>query len=1627
LQILGWSDRAWWLLFCGLNSTFVYYLAFYMPYRLVEYFAVPIPGYGSFRFPNPGVLAAAWMILFQIYYVAFRASPILAKPPVKLMIVGFPVVFSLLLTFMYPFGANDMYDHMFRGHMFAHQGVSPFGLVPSAYPADPFYPYVWWKTLAASYGPVWELLASLTSRTAGFDLWANVLAYKALVLFHFWGSMALVYLTLKRWKPDFALAGFVLFAWNPLLQFEFAGNGHSDGMLIFWMLAAVCLLVHERHLLALLALTVGVLVKFAPVLLVPLFLVAFFHAQSSKPLLQRFMRLAIALAAMAGVVLLAYLPFGLDSISTNIRYLLGRDVFVEASVPWLAQYFLQTGRGMAEPDAHQLVRNISSLLMAALVIWHTGRLFWRSIKTKERGEIIQGVVERSYEILFAYMFVGAFWFRPWYITWLLAFAPFLKRHGYAERTTIICFTSLANYFVIYYLWPWTFPTRDEGHVALVQLEFLLPFLFTLGAWAWRLVGYFRERSGGRAQPAAAYNIIDAPIGVGIEPPMPSRADSSPEPPDDDPGDEAGAPDDDAADHTKEAVPALATGSESTSSTATMTLPVASGQRRLRRVYVGDIAPALPEDTELSPVAEPAGNGVPTESEVSEFMGLPEITIPVQAEDKTEQPTPEPVQVTSPIKKVKLFERPYMRPIVAIWSYRGIWLGLAALVVSIFGQVSMFREESRGSGALVQVAAMILAAIAWSGFRDRPLLTPATEPRKGLKNLIKWRRGLALRLAGIATSLGLLWWSFQEYYKQPSAFFGPHGWLWLASMVVLILSCARWYTRDDKNTSTGPPWTRREAVILATIMALSLFTHLTWLNEVPWVIDVNEYTAWKETMRFYREPPSISMFTTTWLELGLPSMWFWFQAWPMRIFGDGLVGLRYITGLVGAVTVIPVYLLARLLWGRSAAVLAGFTVVFLTVILHNSRQSSNNIATSLWWTLCFYFLLKGLRTRRPGDFAWAGLWAGTSMYTYYGTRLLPYLLGVFFLYMLMFHFRAFRERIGHFALVAVGFMVGFGPLYAYFTRNPDKWAGRGLSELTVPLAIPKDWDTWVQYWNIISADIRQNFFSLSVIPAQDTFFFAPFLRPIEAVILVLGLGVLVWRWRQPASFLIVLWAGSVMLVASMINIPINPNPNFTHWAPAWPVFFLALALPPSLLLQSLRRVSRAWWRAGAIFLSLGFMCIAAADFYFYLVTYPPYAPAVLPVNRATQGRFLANVEPNTLVRYVGCCSFDYEYGEAFAPKTSVGQFSNASRQLPLIGDSEHNQIFYIPGWPNPYVPILQHYYPGGRIENITIPNGAYAATIFRIDANYLISRYGAQVTVTDASGQTTLASGKVPNVGVLPLGLAAYNYPVVATWSGSFYVNMPGPVQVRVDGGEAAGWIMSLPNSLNRPLDIDAGWVPFVIKARLDGPNQLLRLLKSEGGGPESEITTPYLWPEGANMGLMVTLGNTPVTRVDQFVGSTAIRPDPNYLQPGRLTRDEAFRLFAPLSLTPQFPNGDALGRWSGELYAEGGNYQMELHIDNRAQLIIDDVPVINNCNSTYGGAAVGGSTTLTPGWHKVELRLQTSGPGGGLVPRGLEWIWTRPDGVREIVPPTHLRYSPVAMPETDPIWPPPPAPIICGP
>jgi 4-amino-4-deoxy-L-arabinose transferase-like glycosyltransferase len=807
------------------------------------------------------------------------------------------------------------------------------------------------------------------------------------------------------------------------------------------------------------------------------------------------------------------------------------------------------------------------------------------------------------------------------------------------------------------------------------------------------------------------------------------------------------------------------------------------------------------------------------------------------------------------------------------------LGTVAFLVGLGGEALLFKDRWRVLGAVVVGVAMLAGALAWRGVHES--FAPDEVP-----TVWGGSRETALRLAGVAGSLFLFLGSLLAWQADPGQVFGLQGTLWLCSIGLLAVSCWRWASKRVPGAAAELSWTRSEAAIFAGIVALSLFTHLAWLGDIPWRFNADEFTAYNEAMRFYQGPP-ISLFTTSWYGTGMPSMPMAISGELLHLVGTGLGGVRASTALFGALAVIPLYGLARLLQGRTFAALAAFCLAVSAADIHYSRVSLPNMLTPFFWTVCFYFLLRGLQSSRPSDFAWTGLFAGFSMYTYYATRLLPYLLIAYVVYLALFHRRVFRGHLGHFGIAIVGFLVGFGPLLAYFIKNPGVWAGRGFDELVVPAVIPDSWGRLLDDVSTVVPLIWRNFLGLSVIPSQDHVYWGSFLLPVEAVLALIGTAVLIWRWRQPGSFLVLLW-GAVTLFISGPLIAESVMPAYVHWVAAFPAIYMAMALPPALWLRTLRYMPSRWPVAGRVIVTVGAVAIAVANIYFYLALYPARVPAAF---ESAQGRFLATLDAHDRVYFVGNSGGIYYPAASamLAPQVVATELLNPGLELPLPADPAHDLVFAFNNDEARYLPVIEGIYPGGQAGRIETPGGPIGRT-YKVTAEEAVMR-GALWPASPASG-------------------------LKISWQGS-----------------------------NAGTKVD----PFVGAPML-----------SEQRSPTFE---PFLRP--------------------------AIERDPNFVPLGPLRAQHIV--------------------WEGEVYADGGLYVMNLRTDGHAQLMLDGQVVIDLSRNApltiqdfFGGRWMGTDAriSLATGWHPVKLSLEPTGNFNGM-----EWSWTRPDGVQEIVPPWVLRHE----------------------
>jgi 4-amino-4-deoxy-L-arabinose transferase-like glycosyltransferase len=658
----------------------------------------------------------------------------------------------------------------------------------------------------------------------------------------------------------------------------------------------------------------------------------------------------------------------------------------------------------------------------------------------------------------------------------------------------------------------------------------------------------------------------------------------------------------------------------------------------------------------------------------------------------------------------------------LWSARGVWLGAMGFAVSLAGTELLRVESLRILAVLLLVGAGVLAVLAWSDSQWSPAFPADRDVGSATLNFSVWRRRSSLTLLAGAVSLLAL--SHVAFLATPRAPFGAAGWLWVVAIALIIAAPALHGPADpprDSGVEGLSVWSWWEVTIVASITILALALRVSNLRDVPFNIYPDEVMTGLVAGRAYLNgaSPAPSLFSTLWNDIDLPVLWFAIVAGVLKLGGIGLATVRLPAALFGAATVLPFYGLVRGVWGRVAAIAGTSVLAFSAVNVHYSRMALNNITTSFFWALCFFFIMCGLRNRRPVDWTLGGLAAGLSEHFYYGTRLLPFILLGFVVYLFAVHWREARCYIQHIGWLVLGYVVGFGPLLTYFLIHPGLYYGRGAGLMTWN-RIPANWHDFQQMWNTLWPIMSENLLGISTQSAQDIMYYAPLLLPAEAALLVLGVALLIWRWQHPAAFLVLLALLGVFLVGgTLVLYPNSSPPMLAHWTPAFPAFYTAIAVPIGAWVTSARalpRLKSRWITATVVTVGLAILGYANIRFYFFkyyadpetLKTERYKAAQRLYEEQTVQSRYMASLGSAYRVVVVGRSPYPYdaeitrylvqgqEFIVAYDPQT----------QPPLAPVAGKGVAFlFFPG-SQQYLDTIRERCPGGSAGDVRNPVGRH---------------------------------------------------------------------------------------------------------------------------------------------------------------------------------------------------------------------------------------------------------------------------------------------------------------------------------
>jgi hypothetical protein len=281
----------------------------------------------------------------------------------------------------------------------------------------------------------------------------------------------MIALILHRVAPDRALAGTLLFAWNPLILMEGLQNAHNDllmaGLILtgFWFLAHTDRTRNQdispdgrfSHLVfggfAILFVWMGVLVKFIPFLLLP---PLFLYALSKERNWSRWIGMGfLLLLPMAAFTFMYYRVFWhwpevMDPI-------LRRTDMFRLTVPSVIVSYLekQVPKHEAQPIVSWPFLIVFALSYLALMARTAYVMYNRPKEGAETKTPWQLVVGACLGAFLLYLLLASLWFWPWYLIWPIALLALSDDDRLKVPLILAACASQLSHVALNFVWYWS--------------------------------------------------------------------------------------------------------------------------------------------------------------------------------------------------------------------------------------------------------------------------------------------------------------------------------------------------------------------------------------------------------------------------------------------------------------------------------------------------------------------------------------------------------------------------------------------------------------------------------------------------------------------------------------------------------------------------------------------------------------------------------------------------------------------------------------------------------------------------------------------------------------------------------------------------------------------------------------------------------------------------------------------------------------------------------------------------------------------------------------------------------------------------------------------------------------------
>lgn len=224
------------------------------------------------------ILYLIFIFLFFFFYFFFWRLFKKKKmdPSILKKIIGLTVI---VLFFSYPAMLSyDIFNYLTTAKVLFFYRENPYIVMPIEFRGDELLLFTRAANKTALYGPSWLLLTGFPYLLSFGNVLLALLNFKILIFLFYFGTAFLIFKLSKNWFSVF------LFALNPLVIIETLVSLHNDIVMIFLALLSFLFLMKKKIWPALIFLILSILIKYAALFLIPVFIYGVFKIFKKQPL-----------------------------------------------------------------------------------------------------------------------------------------------------------------------------------------------------------------------------------------------------------------------------------------------------------------------------------------------------------------------------------------------------------------------------------------------------------------------------------------------------------------------------------------------------------------------------------------------------------------------------------------------------------------------------------------------------------------------------------------------------------------------------------------------------------------------------------------------------------------------------------------------------------------------------------------------------------------------------------------------------------------------------------------------------------------------------------------------------------------------------------------------------------------------------------------------------------------------------------------------------------------------------------------------------------------------------------------------------------------------------------------------